>query len=140
MKRAMAVLALAGAVALPARAEQDPKYFEEKAFLTLGAFECSVMATDESEIERLFLLGYEVGKEFINFVRQDPDRYSQTIKTRVPLLWNLYGGPSPDFILGQIYADRVNSIYDDHWNSDQEVWRSTRERLYEERNCRLPGK
>lgn len=136
MRGAIIVLALATAV-LPAFGQQDTEYIQEKALLAVAAFDCSVVATDEAEVERLFLLGYESGREFLNLVRGD----IEDLDFEVLPLWTLYGGPSTDFILGQVYANRVNSVYDSRSNLDSEsAWTERMTLLYERRNCRFVGR
>lgn len=111
----------------------------KNSFLTLSAFECSAIAPNDKEAERLFMLGLNAGRDFIAFAQTHSDRYAKDLHPHVAILWNMISGPSPDFILGQIYADRVNEVYKEH-SSDKALWKIKTEKMYRDKNCALLGK
>src|SRR5688572_13333890 len=82
-----------------------------QAHLTLAAFECYAFAKDLKEQERLFTLGYEAGKAFIE--RTTKNMPNVETRNQIALLWLSTGGPTPDFILGQIFNEVMSSAYED---------------------------
>ena len=111
----------------------------KNSFLTLSAFECSVVAPNEKEADRLFKLGLNAGREYIAYAQEHSDSYANDLQPHVAILWNMISGPSPDFILGQIYANRVDEIYKD-FSSDEVEWKIRKDNMYREKNCGLIGK
>jgi len=105
-----------------ARAESAVELQIRNSFLALSAFECSAVAPNDKEHERLFLLGLKAGRDFISYVQANPKTYAEDFHPKVAVLWNMTSGPSPDFILGQIYADRVDEMYKDY-DLDEKVWK-----------------
>lgn len=85
-----------------------------RGLLVWSAFQCSTfaeLAGNVSESERLFLLGYEVGKELLNDLQNGKATESEIRK--IPVGINLVlGGPSIDFIIGRIYSQALNDAYD----------------------------
>lgn len=116
-------------------AESTTEPYIKKSFLTLSAFECAVVAPNEKEAERLFALGLKAGREFIAFVQSSSEQDQKTIKSKVAMLW-YQGGPTPDFILGQIYADRQREIYKEFVMHDQ-LWKLKKDNMYRAKNCSL---
>lgn len=107
-------------------------------YLALSAFECSVVATDPKEQERLFLVGLKAGREFIDFARRNPDVYKTSLRSEVAMLWNLKSGPSTDFTLGRIYEHRLREMYKD-FSPDEKLWELRRDAMYREKNCQFVG-
>ena len=126
-------------IASTARAEPNAETQKKNSFLALSAFECAVVSPNDKEAERLFMLGYKAGKEFLQFVQTDTDLYLKTMKSQIPLLWNLMAGPTPDFILGRVYADREHEIYKE-FSPDNELWKLKKQNMYRTKNCALLGK
>lgn len=108
-------------------------------YLTLSAFECAVVAIDDKERERLFMLGLKAGREFIAYAQAHPETYVTDFKPKVAIVWNMTSGPSPDFILGQIFANRADDVYR-NFSSDEELWKMKKGDMYLEMNCALLGK
>lgn len=111
----------------------------KNAFLTLSTFECAVVSPDDKETERLFMLGLKAGRDFIEFARANPEIYRTSLSPKVPFLWNMTSGPTPDFILGQIYAGRVHEVYKE-FSRDEELWKVKKQNMYHSKNCALLGK
>ena len=131
---------MAALVSAPAaHAEVNIDEQKKNSFMTLSAFECAVVSPNDKEGERLFKLGLKAGRDFLKFVQTDRNLYLKTIKSQVPMLWNLTAGPTADFVLGQIYADRMNKIYEE-FTPDDELWNLTKQKMYREKNCELLGK
>jgi hypothetical protein len=112
---------------------------EKQALLTLSAFECSAVAPTESEVQRLFMLGYKAGHEFIEYAGRNQDRYNELIRPNVPILWNTTSGPTPDFVLGRIYSFMVDDVYD-NYVADEKQWKMKKDTMYRKKNCALLGK
>jgi hypothetical protein len=123
----------------PVLAESELDKQIKNSFLTLSAFECSVISPSEIEAERLFLLGLDAGREFIAYVNANSDSYKTEIGPKVAILWALSSGPTSDFILGQVYSDRADTVYED-FTIDDELWKIKKGIMYKDKNCALLGK
>jgi hypothetical protein len=122
-----------------AHAESSVDLHIRNSYLTLSAFECAAVATNDKEHERLFLLGLKAGRDFISYVQANPTTYAKDFHPKVAVLWNMTSGPSPDFILGQIYVDRVDEMYKD-FDLDEQLWKMRKDKKYRDKNCALLGK
>ena len=124
-----------------ATALADPKTDAQikDSFLTLSAFECAVVSPNDKETERLFILGLNAGREFIAYAQSHKDSYLKDLRPKVAILWNMTSGPSPDFILGQIYANRADEIYKEY-SPDEGLWKMKKQNMYHSKNCALLGK
>lgn len=113
-----------------------------------SAFECSALASviDRPEQQRrLFLLGYEQGKDFINALRTEKVE-KEDVDRNVPIIvLLLLEGPNPDFMLGRIYENAQRAVLDslgeelDEYSSET-VRKATAENEFRMRNCELIGK
>lgn len=103
--------------------------------LALSAFQCGIVATDKKDQERLFKLGVENGRSFIDTMKARPDLHEK-IHMKIAMLWGFVGGPSTDFVLGQIYSQLESDIYK-KYDSDARIWTLTKENMYREKNCSL---
>jgi hypothetical protein len=109
------------------------------------------MAGKTGEQERLFLLGYENGQRFLDGVLNktiDEDE----IRNKVPIgVTGAMAGPTPEFVLGRIYAAALTEAFDrivkrdssgkflpvEEWELDQEVKKIRAETQFQTRNCDL---
>ena len=117
---------------------------KKNSFLTLSAFECSAVSPNKEEQLRLFNLGLQAGRDFIRFWEAHPDS-RESLGPKTPMLWKLVRGPTPDFILGQVYRGRVDEVYKEmpHDGEPQlrmELWDSIQAKMYQEKNCAFLGK
>lgn len=123
--------------------------------LAWSAFECSTYADiageRPKEHERLFLLGYESGKRFLEAVLRS-EIPEKEVRSTVPmgLLGNAQG-PTVDFRLGRIYAVSTQEAYDKvvkhddvgldlpvaKWRMDKELQKSIAANEYRKQNCAL---
>ena len=131
-----------------AYAAPDVEMYEKKAYLTLSAFDCSLVAPDKKEAERFLTIGLNAGRDFIKFMRENNDLY---LKTKTTIIWDLARkGPTPDFILGHIWADRLNGSIEyinqtftelqiDYVKTipTVEEWKLAKGTIYKEKNCNL---
>jgi hypothetical protein len=127
------------AMCIPVLAGQNSEQYEKQALITLSAFECSAVAPSEAEAERLFKVGYKAGHAFIEYAQKNQDSYNELIRPKVPILWNTTTGPTPDFVLGQIYSFIVDKVYE-NYVADERLWRIKEQTMYREKNCALIGK
>src|SRR5262245_51488484 len=111
MRLAVALIALAlAAIPMGASAQVDEDAVRN-AQLTLSAFKCFGFAKDEADQERLFNLGYEAGKAFIERMSKNPP--NKATADQIAILWMGTRGPTADFILGQIFSEMLESAYDE---------------------------
>lgn len=124
---------------------QTSKDFAVMGRVAWSAFACSSLAAhfkDQKEQERLFRLGYEQGKAFIEAAQaKKVDR--KDISEEVPIgVTLLLQGPTPDFMLGRVYESaqeealkgvfRTNEAF-----NTEEVQASLARSEFTKQNCRL---
>lgn len=113
-----------------------------------SAFQCSSWASkndDQKEAERLFTFGYEQGKKFIGALGAQKIK-QEDISSEVPIgVTMLLYGPSPDFMLGNIYSaaqeEALKDVFKtgDDFNAD-EVQKIVAGNKFRDGNCQLIGK
>ena len=139
-----AVLALS--FSMPTSAQESEAY-AQMARATWSAFECSSLASKAGkpeEQQRLFLYGYEQGKQFIAAL-QAGKVDQKDLSSEAPLIvLLLLQGPSPDFMLGRIFESSQKSVLRDvftvgrHYNSDEEQ-KVTADNKFWKLSCQLIG-
>lgn len=128
-------------------AEPTSKEYAEKSLLMVAALQCAGIASyldDDTEGDRLFLLGLEAGREFIGAVQNGKVR-TEDFNNTVPVYVSLnIVGPSPDFALGSIWSGILEDIYDKIIQKDcpdclshQPIGKRRLKRAFREKNCRL---
>ncbi len=82
--------------------------------VTWSAFTCATyaeMSENKTEHGRLFKLGYEAGKKFIEGIRDKT--ISEAEARQAPMiLMMLLDGPSTDFVIGRIFENAMTDAYD----------------------------
>ena len=133
----LSILLILIAVIPPAMADTELEDQINNSYLALSAFECSELAPDDEEAERLFLLGVNAGRQFLAYRGLNWDTYIDLIAPKVSDSWNfLTYGPSDDFMLGQIYSEVTNAMFEGVTTlEDIELWRLTRSDRYRDKNC-----
>ncbi|MBW2467319.1 MAG: hypothetical protein JRF02_08465 [Deltaproteobacteria bacterium] len=130
----------------PVMAESSEKY-AAMAQSTWSAFECSVLAEkikNVEEQERLFRFGYEKGLNYITAL-QSGKIAKEDLSNEVPPIMLLLQGPTPDFMLGRIFENAVESALEnipqrgEHPGSD-ELQKIIAGIEYRKRKCQLIGK
>jgi hypothetical protein len=104
--------------------------------LTLSAFECSVLASDKKEAQRLFDIGLGAGRAFLDGLSKLTGDEDKAVSENTAILWNMVAGPTHDFILGQVYSDRIEEIYKYH-DGDNKAWALKQEQMFRQKNCAL---
>lgn len=124
------------------------KDFARKGQAMWSAFVCSALASasgNPKEEERLFLYGYNEGKELIEAMKANKIKDEDiSNETPVAVLTRLQG-PTTDFMLGRIFEASQESALEDvfktgeHYNSkkDRQI---IAENKFLEKNCKLIGK
>jgi hypothetical protein len=106
-----------------------------------AAFACAATADvtgEEAEENRLFKIGYEQGKTFIDAV-QSGKVEQKDLNNEVPLTV-LFGlkGPSADFILGRIWEAVIDEVTKDILDTnDKALQKVVARRKYSQMNCSL---
>ena len=137
----LSILLILIAVIPPAMADTELEDQINNSYLALGAFECSELALDVEEAERLFLLGLNAGRQFLAYRSLNWDTYIDLIAPKVADLWNLTSGPSDDFILGKISSQVFNEMFEGVTTLEElELWDLTRSDRYRDKNCSFLGK
>ena len=139
----LSILLILIAVIPPAMADTELEDQINNSYLALSAFECSDLAPDDEEAERLFLLGLNAGRQFLAYRGLNWDTYIDLIAPKVSDLWNLTSGPSDDFILGQIYLQVFNerAMFEGVTTLEEiELWDLARSDRYRDKNCSFLGK
>jgi hypothetical protein len=109
--------------------------------LAISAFQCSFVAEDKKEQERLFQLGLNAGRDFLEFIKANPSKYEvEFFNEKVPTFWFVTDGPTTDFVLGRIYEEHKNEIYKSLPRRNMELRKIKKEKLYHKKNCALLGK
>lgn len=126
--------------------KDESEDFAKSAQRCWSAFECAALAdiTKNREAqEKLFNYGYEEGKRFLVALKSEKIA-QEDISKHVPVVVALsLQGPSNDFILGAIWAQAVDSVFDDIKDSNGEYPTSPElramiaERMFRERNCEI---
>jgi len=112
-----------------------------------SAFECSSLASvaeDEKEQRRLFMIGYEQGKQFLDALIAKKINQSDLSSIVPSGFVMLIEGPTPDFVLGRLFAATQENALDGVFVSEgkynpKDLQKIIAERRFHERNCRLIG-
>ena len=109
-----------------------------KSFLTVQAFECSVLAQGANDLvaaERLFRFGYDEGLAWLEAA--EAGELHEELRDDAPLgLLMLLGGPSHDFRLGRIYGYATDQVYENVYDGEPSHQTSAKHE-YHRRNCDL---
>ena len=127
----------------------------DTAVLAWAAFACSTYADmagkPQDERERLFRVGYDNGKRFLDAARRGEIR-DEEIRSKVPIGITMNAsGPSTDFALGRIYEVASTEAYDrvvkrdasglplpaGKWQMDSGAQKMAADTEYRNRNCGL---
>ena len=103
-----------------------------------SAFQCSTfaeMSGDKKEQARLFLVGLEAGRDFLEALKSgqiSDDAMSKEVPVGVTLALQ---GPSPDFILGRIFENAVGALEISQWAKDDGLKKTKAQTEYGKHNC-----
>jgi hypothetical protein len=101
---------------------------------TFSAFRCSLLASEEKVSARLFGIGVETGRRFLEAWSKLTEKEQKAASDKILLLWRWSQGPTTDFVLGSVYeqirAD-VRKLYDLHEDVEGRL-----DQAYFEETCR----
>lgn len=124
---------------------ESSKELAMKGKIAFEAFSCSHLANiadEPKEAERLFLVGYKRGKEFIEALRKNKIE-QKDVSSIVPMAVTMnLSGPSDDFMLGVIYHYSrelaLEDVYEKpNWMYDPEIRRNMAKNELQRRNAIL---
>jgi hypothetical protein len=131
------ILWAAPAVETSAQTSKDYALMGKRAWV---AFECAALALtakNETENRRLFTLGYEQGKAFVQAL-QSGKIEEQHLNSNVPMsvLFKLEG-PNIDFMLGRIWEGAYEKATKAIHAADWDRWVSLAQNQFVKQNCGL---
>jgi hypothetical protein len=99
--------------------------------LTISAIECSVLASDGNEAQRLGEIGFAAGKKFLDVIARLSTEEQKSANQNIALLWHGVPGPNSDFVLGRVWQEVEHNVYR-LLGDDTEAWKNKKERMYSE--------
>jgi hypothetical protein len=141
------VLLLMSLLAQPLAAQTSRDY-AVMARAVIPSFECATLAStmdNAKEQERLFNYGYKAGLAFLAALRAGKVNRTD-LDNEVPFsILLLIGGPTPDFVLGRVYA----AAEEEAWKAlqkhrgyrdfDADLQKTVAQNEFSKRNCELLG-
>src|SRR5208283_4509209 len=106
--------------------------------LTVSAFECSIVAPDQTESQRLFDIGFAAGQKFLDGLSNVRNGEEKQLKENIAVLWIGKGlaGRTHDFVLGQVYSEIEAYTYKDFLD-DKKSWKLKEDQIFAHKNCAL---
>jgi hypothetical protein len=106
--------------------------------LTVSAFECSIVAPDQTESQRLFDIGFAAGQKFLDGLSKVKNEEEKRLKENIAIFWIGKGvaGRTHDFVLGQVYSEIEAYTYKDFLD-DKKSWILKEEQMFAHKNCAL---
>ena len=106
--------------------------------LTVSAFECSIVAPDQTELQRLFDIGFEAGRKFLDGLSNVRNEEEKRLKENIAVLWISKGvaGRTHDFVLGQVYSE-IEAYTCKDFLDDKKSWTLKEEQVFAHKNCAL---
>ena len=119
------------------QADIDIPTAKTRAALALSAFECSHLATAQADTSRLFNLGVQAGRDFLDFGDKNQSGY-QSIRNDIDPVWTrVEARPSVDFKLGELHAYTIARAIEWRGRYNDSNWEGRRQQLYVEKNCQF---
>jgi hypothetical protein len=106
--------------------------------LTVSAFECSIVAPDQTESQRLFDIGFAAGQKFLDGLSNVRNEEAKRLKENIAVLWigKSVAGRTHDFVLGQVYSEIEAYTYKD-FIGDNNSWALKEEQIFAHKKCAL---
>lgn len=118
-------------------ADIDIPTAKTRAALALSAFQCSHLATAQADTSRLFNLGVQAGRDFLEFADKNQSGY-QSISSQIDPVWTrVEARPSVDFKLGELHAYTIARAIEWRGRYSDSSWEGRRQQLYVEKNCQF---
>jgi len=138
MKPLFVLLALTLTSPAVAQTSEDYAKMSRKVW---SLFECTVLASytkDNMEAERLFQLGYENGKTFIEALKAGKVKNEDLRKHMPWAMGEKLSGPSTEFALGRLYESIQDYTIEEIWkdaSSDEDLRKTKALTTYQKQNC-----
>jgi hypothetical protein len=117
-----------------------PEELVQLSRLTMSAIECSILATDNNEAQRLGDIGVKTGKEFLSNMRVYYDKLTvdekKHVNNNVAILWHGVSGPSDDFVMGRVWQELEHIVYK-RLGDNTTLWDVNRNSEFAAKNCSL---
>ena len=106
--------------------------------LAISAFECSIVAPDQTESQRLFGIGFAAGQQFLDGLSNVGNEEAKRLKENIAGLWIGKGvaGRTHDFVLGQVYSEIEAYTYKDFLD-DKKGWKLKEDQIFAHKSCAL---
>ena len=127
---------------------ETPEEYALKGRTMWSAFTCATYAEKAGKTEeqlRLFMLGYNEGKEFIDAIHTEKTT-QEALRSNTPTgVMMRLSGPSDDFRIGRIFEAAVNDIDNDIYSDGENLYSDEVVKLrasteYINRNCKIMGR
>jgi hypothetical protein len=105
--------------------------------LTISAIQCSQLADDDNEAQRLSAMGIAAGKQFLDLFANLSPAERQSADPNIATLWHLVPGPSNDFILGRVWELLEKETLASYDSDDKKVAKIRQQQLFDNKNCSL---
>jgi hypothetical protein len=102
--------------------------------LALSAMECSMLAPDKSDAQRLAKIGLDTGKKYFDAVAKLSEKDEKAAGKEIPAIWIGVSGISPDFVLGRIWQ-KMEDIVHKSLGDDASKWANEKAEKYANKNC-----
>ena len=102
--------------------------------LSLSAMECSILATDKADAQRLAKIGLASGKQYFDAVAKLSEEEEEIAGKDIPATWRGVTGISPDFVLGRVW-EKMEIIVRESLGDDKSNWAHEKAEKYADKNC-----
>jgi hypothetical protein len=102
--------------------------------LTLSAIECSILAPDKADAQRLAEVGLASGKKYFDAVAKLSEEEEKIASKDIPTMWKGVSGISPDFVLGRVWQKMENIVHKS-LGGDTSKWAREKAKKYVDKNC-----
>jgi hypothetical protein len=102
--------------------------------LALSAMECSMLAPDKVDAQRLAKIGLASGKQYFAAVAKLSEENEKIASKEIPAIWKGVSGISPDFVLGRVWQ-KMESIVQKSLGDDKSKWARKKAEKYVDKNC-----
>jgi hypothetical protein len=104
--------------------------------LTLSAIECSILAGDGNESQRLGEVGIAAGKKFLELIPKLNAEEQKSSKEHIAILWRGMSGYNSDFVMGRVWQGMVTITYRS-LGDDTKQWERDKRTKYLDKNCMI---
>jgi hypothetical protein len=102
--------------------------------LALSAMECSMLAPDKFDAQRLAEIGLASGKKYFDAVARLSAEEEKIAGNDIPEIWRGVSGISKDFVLGRVWQ-KMESIVYKSLGDDTGKWAREKAEKYADKHC-----